>query len=160
MKRDLSIPSYFFLNGKLHKRIQVVNSDDSVVAFCYQDQETKWYPRNEVRRNHKKAFTIAMAANLIRVSRVRVKQVYDRGLLSKPERTYDIATLRPGRPYVSEDDMLELRQVLWDLLPKNRLGIPHDDSMASEKELEHDMRLRDDREFIITDGEIIRIFKA
>ncbi len=160
MALSKQIPRMFYLNGMLHMRIKIVNSDDSVVAWCYQEQNTKWYPRNEVRRNFKKAYTIQAAAALIRVSAARVKGVIDRGMVEIPEKAYDIATFRPGRYYISEENMLELRQVLWDLLPKNRLGIPHDDTMASEKELEHDMRLGDDREFVVLDGDIIRIFKA
>lgn len=156
------IPTFFFLNGNLHRRIRVIASDDSVVAWDYANETRKPYPRSEVRRLYKKAFTIPQAAKLINVSPARVRAVYKNQLCTPPQWTYDLANYRRLKAYISEDDMLELRQTLWDLLPKNRFGEPSDDSMTNEKDLIHAMMLGDDREFVvINDGEdFIRIFKA
>jgi hypothetical protein len=156
------IPKFFFLNGDLHQRIRILNSDDSVIAWDYTAEARKPYPRPEVRKFYKKAYTIPAAAKLINVSSARVKEVFAKGLCTLPQWSYDLSNYRKIRPYISEEDMLELRQTLYDLLPKNRFGEPHDDSITNEKDLIHLMLLGDDREFIIhDDGEdFIRIFRA
>lgn len=155
------IPSMFYLNGRLHKKLKIVKSDDSVVAWCYEDAERVWYPRSLVRQEFKRAYTIPGAANLMRVSTNSVKDVYKTKLLPMPECTYDLNSFRPLKSYVSEDDMLDLRQAIWDMLPKNRFGEPKNDTMTSEPELISLMHSDDERNFIITnDNEIIQIFRA
>ena len=113
-----------------------------------------------VRKNFRKAFTIPQAGRLIGVSTARVKDVFKAGLYDQPESSYNLNTMRPKKAYINEDDMLEIRQILWDLLPKNRYGIPYDDSMASEEELIHAMRREDDRDYVKVDGDMVRIYRA
>lgn len=149
----------FFLDGLLHRKIRIINSDNSVVAWCYQEESRKWYPRNLVRRNFQKAYTINQAAKLMRTQTRRLKEVFDKGLFKPPERTYNLSNYAPGKGYINQEDMLELRQVVWDTLPKNRFGEPTNDTMANELELEQAMKRDDDREFLIEGDEIIRIYR-
>lgn len=153
------IPEMFFLNGKLHKKIRVVRSDDSVVAWCYQDEKRNWYPRSLVKKQYKMAYTIPQAARLMNVKPSYIRQLIEKGLVPKPERAYDLASYRPGREYICQDDMLAVRQAAWDKLPKNRFGEPYRDTMLSEVELIHVMNTGDDREFVIEGDDVIRIFK-
>lgn len=158
-----TMPKYFFLNGKLHKYIRTVMSDNSIVAWCYQDEQRLWLPRVHTRKMYKKAYTITQAAKLINVSAARIKEIIDKGLVSRPERAYDIgkSTFKPLSYYINEDDMVSLRQAAWDVLPKNRFGEPKDDTMVNEDELLHRMQLGDDREFRRgEDGGFERVYKA
>ena len=78
-----------------------------------------------------------------------------------PEQSYDLGDYRPLKEYISEEDMLDLRQIVWDTLPKNRFGEPYDDRMANELELVQLMKQEDDRQFTIyDDGELIQIYPA
>lgn len=154
-----AIPSMFFLDGFLHKKITVVISDDSVVAWKFQEESRKWYSRNEVRRKFFNAYTIPKAAHLMNININYLKEVLKNNI-SLIEDSYDIKTFAPRRSYLSEENMLELRQRVWDTLPKNRFGIPHKDVMTSAKQLEHLMKLGDDREFIKLDNDqVVRIFR-
>ena len=155
-----AIPNFFFLNDELHKKIKIIQSDDSVVTWCYRQEKRLPYPRSLVRKGYKKAFTISAAAKLINVSRGKLQEVFDQGLAPMPEWTYNLANYQRGKAYVNEDNMLEIRQTLWDLLPKNRFGEPYNDTMTNEKDLLHAMMLGDDRDFVIVGDEVIRIFRA
>lgn len=155
----MKIPDYFYYEDKLWKKIKVVRSDSSVLAFCYQEQEKYFLSLAAVRRNFKKAFSLTQAAAMMRISKATLQSIFDKNLHVPPERVYDLSTLAPGRAYINEDDMLGLRQIAWELLPKNKYGIPYRDTMASEEELIHAMRLGDDRDFIVRDGDMVRIFR-
>ena len=154
-----AIPNYFFLNKILHQKIVVVRSDDSVVAWNYEEEKQKWYPRGLLRRNYKKAYTVNQAARLMNVKKAYLIELIKQGLVTRPSIAYDLGTYRPLQSYISEDDMLEYREAAWDKLPKNRFGIPTKDTMLSEAELIHVMAKGDDREFVIEGDEVIRIFK-
>ena len=142
-----AFPAYFFLDDQLHKYIKTVLSDDSVVAWNYPEESRVWLPRKYARREFKKAFSIAQAAKLMNIKPGRIRELIDRNHVNVPARTYDLSSYAPGKVYFSEDDMLDLRQAAWDVLPKNRFGEPYNDTMTNETELIHRMSLLDDREF-------------
>lgn len=153
----------FFYDGKLYRKRKIITSSQSLVAWCYQDQDYAWLPLSLAKRTHKKAYTVSQAAALINISPKRVTELFKQGLAKQPEKSYDYlkGTFNPGRVYISQDDMLDLRQAAWDVLRKNRFGEPYDDTMISEIELEHRMKIGDDRQFIRDeDGEIIKIYQA
>lgn len=151
----------FYLDDKLHKKIRVVVSDNSVVAWSYQDEDRAWYNRDDVRRKFKKAYTISAAADLINISAGTIKEIIKGNLLTNmPESSYDRKTFMPLKAYINEDHMQELREIAWESLPKNRYGEPYRDTMTSAKQLDHLMKLGDDREFIRLDkDQVIRIFR-
>jgi hypothetical protein len=156
-----AIPTMFYLNGLLHKKRKIVQSDNSVVTWCYQKEKIIWYPRGEVRKNFKKAYAINVAASLMRVRPAVIREVFKKQMFKLPEQSYDLGNYRPLKEYINEEDMLELRQVVWDTLPKNRFGEPYDDRMTNELELIQLMKQEDDRQFTVyDDGELIQIFPA
>lgn len=156
-----AIPNMFYLDGKLHKKLSVNIADDNVFAWSYQEEKRKQYSRSHVRQVFKKAYTVSSAANLINTSAATIKEIIRKGMLSVvPENSYDINTYAPLKSYICEDDMLELRQVVWDQLKKNRFGEPYKDTMVSADELTHRMKLNDQREFIrLGKDNVIRIFR-
>lgn len=159
----MAIPQYFFYEGQLHRYIKTIKSDNSVVAWCYQDEDRHWLPLRSVVKNHEKAYTIKQAAALIRCNEYVIKELIKKRMVKVPEKAYDYqnGTYAPLKDYISASDMLELRQAVWDALPKNRFGEPYKDTMSSALELEHRMRLGDDREFLVNDdGDIIKIYKV
>lgn len=151
----------FYLDDMLHEKISVIISDNAVTAWCYQDESRKWYNRDEVRRKFKKAYTISAAAKLINMPSKNIKEIIKKGLLTNmPESSYDRKTYMPQKTYINEDHMQELRQVAWEILPKNRFGEPYNDTMTSAKQLDHLMKLGDDREYIrLDDDQVLRIFR-
>lgn len=153
----------FFYNDKLHRKEQVVRSASSVVAWCYQDQELVWIPTVHAKKYHTRAFTISQSAAMLCIKPGMIRALIKAGLVDQPERAYDYdnGTYAPLAQYFSEEELIKLRQAAWDALPKNRFGIPHNDTMLSEDALRHKIRLGDERDFIVDDdGEIVRIYRA
>ena len=149
------------MNGELHKYIKVVKSDNSVVAWNYPQEARLWLPRGLVRSHYRKAFTFGQAAKVMNVRKATLVEIVERGLVNAPSKSYDLSDYRPLVSYISEDDMVDLRQAAWDVLPKNRFGEPYKDTMASEPELLHRMKVMDDREFRYNDDDGLElIYKA
>lgn len=100
----------------------------------------------------------------MRSSPAKIKEIYNLGLMdTSPEWSYHIDKNRYFQRikiYINEEDMLELRQALWDSLPKNKYGIPYDDMMPSASELEHLMQLQDNRHYRIEDDGIVKIYRS
>lgn len=155
-----SIPNHFYYNDQLCLKLAVNRPDSSVLVFIYQEEDKFSLPLISVRKNFKKAYTFAKAAKLLNVTKGRVREVYEKGLLPFPEKSYDLATYRPKAAYIKEDDMYDLRDTLYDLLRKNKWGIPFDQSLASEEDLRLAMMGDDDRDFMSVDGDVVRIWRA
>jgi hypothetical protein len=163
IKNMATVPTMFFYEDKLHKYIKIIRSDNSLVAWCYQDEERQRLPLQHVKKYHDKAYTLKQAAALIRCSEKTIKELIKKQMVKVPEKAYDYihGTYDPLLDYINAKDMLDLRQAVWDQLPKNRFGEPYRDEMASDIELEYRMQAGDDREYIVTDdGDIIKIYKA
>lgn len=155
-----AIPNYFFLEDKLYEKIKIVKSDDSVVAFDYAEMSRVWLSRPLTSRHAVRAYSIQQAASLLRVRSFTIKDAIKDGLTPPAVIAYNQTTLKPTGTYFKESDLIELRQAVWDLLPKNRYGEPFRDTMVSESELKMILAKDNPDIFTVKDGEIIAIFKA
>lgn len=156
-----SLPDHFFLNKQLHQKLAVVRSDSKVLVFNYQEEDKFFVPLLTTLKHYRKAFTYSKSASLIGTTPAKLREIVENGLHPAPEKSYDLATFKPKTAYFSEDDLLVLRQICYDLLPKNKYGIPYRDDLASEDELIHRMRLTDDRDFVrVGNDGTIRIYRA
>lgn len=155
-----SIPGMFFIDDKLYKRIKLVKSDDSVVVFDFAEETRSWMPISAVLKNYKRAFTITQASNLLQVPSRIIKEVINKGLVTSPIAAYSPLDFSPRGYYISEDNMMELREAVWDLLPKNRYGEPYRDTVASESDLRAKLYGTEERNYVIRDDEFIQIFSV
>ena len=148
----------FFLDEKLYKKIKLVKSDDSIVAFDFQEEERVWLPVRAVLKNYKRAFTMSQAANMLSVSNGLVREVVNEGKVTSPVLAYNPRNFAPRGYYISEENMMELRDVIWDLLPKNKYGEPFKDTMPSPDDLKARLHSEDERNYVVRDNEFIQIF--
>lgn len=153
-----SVPAMFFLEGKLYKKIKLVKSDDSIVAFDYEEESRVWLPVRAVLKNYKRAYSLTQAANLLSVKTSVVKEVINKGSVKRPILAYNPKTFAPIKYYVSEDDLMDIRDAVWELLPKNRYGEPFKDVIPSQDDLRAKLFGGDDRNYVIRDNEFIQIF--
>lgn len=153
-----SVPMMFFLDEKLYKKIKLVKSDDSIVAFDFQEEERVWLPVRAVLKNYKRAFTMSQAANMLSVSNGLVREVVNEGKVTSPVLAYNPRNFAPRGYYISEENMMELRDVIWDLLPKNKYGEPFKDTMPSPDDLKARLHSEDERNYVVRDNEFIQIF--
>lgn len=153
-----SIPTMFFLEDKLFKRIKLVKSDDSVVVFDYEDESRIWLPINAVLKNYKKAYTVLQVANLFSVKTSVIKEALYKGNVTAPVLAYNPKTFAPTKYYISEDNLMELRDEVWEMLPKNKYGEPFRDMLPSKDDLRAHLFSDNDRNYVIRDNEFIQVF--
>lgn len=155
-----AIPDMFFIEGKLYEKIKIIKSEDVVVAFDFEEMSRVWLSRPLTSRGCERAYSVSQAANVIRVKPSTVKSAIRDGLTPPTVVAYNQNTLKPTGFYFKESDLIELRSVIWDLLPKNRYGEPFRDTMASEREVRSTLAKENPDLFTVKDGEIIAVFRA
>lgn len=153
-----SVPAMFFLDNKLYKKIKLVKSDDSVVVFDYEEESRVWLPVKAVLKNYKRAYSLPQVANLLSVKTNVVKEVIGKQRVGSPVLSYNPKTFAPIKYYVSEEDLMDIRDAVWELLPKNRYGEPFNDIVPSADDLRAKLFGEDDRNYVIRDNEFIQIF--
>ena len=153
-----SVPAMFFLDGKLYKKLKLVKSDDSVVVFDYEEESRVWLPVRAVLKNYKRAYSLPQAANLLSVKSSIVKEIITKKSIGNPVLAYNPKTFAPIKYYISEDDLMDIRDAAWELLPKNRYGEPFKDVIPSPDDLRAKLFGDDNRNYVIRDNEFIQIF--
>ncbi len=138
----ISIPTLFFLNNVLHKKIRVLKSENILVAWNYPDEKRIWYDYSLVRKEHQKAYLLEEVADLLEKSATTLKLWMQSNIISHPSgRSYKISNRLPNKYYWSENDVLDLRDQLYDLIPKNKYNEPYRSSkLISKAELLQKMR--------------------
>lgn len=119
------LPSLFFLNGKLHKKLKVVKSENLVVAFCYPDEERVHHVYSVVCRDYQKAYAIKEVAKIVKRPIAEIQRFIKNKLIDRPSGyLYHIATRSPRNLYWSQTEVLNLRDRLYELAPKGPDGFP------------------------------------
>lgn len=156
-----AVPPFFFFSDGFYRRVSVVVSDDTVIAFNYGTQSREHLPRMAVRRWHKRALRPRQAAQILNVSIIWIKEAIKKQLIDSKYigQSYNLQSFRPTGMFISVEGMYELRDILWDKLPKNKYGVPNKDSMPSKALLEHRLASLESDNFISygSDG-VLRIF--
>jgi hypothetical protein len=156
------VSNYFFLDEKLYKKIRVVKTEDYVVAWSYEDEKRVWINYSIVRRNGSKAYDLSEVSKLIDMKKVDILSYINRRLVDPPSgRLYTIKNRVPGKWMWSEKDILDLRQSLFELAPKNKYGEPYTSTkLISKPELLS--RIRKDVSFYVRNenGEFVKVWRA
>lgn len=156
------IPTFFFLDGELYKKIRIVRSENILVAYSFSQEKRMWFNYQQSLRNYQRAYKTKQVAELIEKSEAYINDLIKRNLIDRPSGvSYAIANRRPGPVYWSEDDVLNLRSNLFALARKNKYGEPYKNfKLISEAELLHKMRggeeyyIRDDK------GNFVKVWRA
>lgn len=155
-----AIPNFFFIENKLFEKIKIIQSEDVVVAFDYEEMSRVWLSRPLTANSCEKAYSIPQAATILRVKQGTIKDAIKDGLTPPAVVAYNQTTLKPTGFYFKESDLFALRDAIWELLPKNRYGEPYRDTMISERELKSTLAKENPDIFTVKDGEIIAVFKS
>lgn len=156
------VPSYFFLDEKLYKKIRVVKSENYVVAWSYEDEKRVWITYSVVRREATPAYKLRDVSKLIDKTQSLILSYVKRNLVEKPSgRLYTVRNKIPGEYMWSEQDILDLRDSLFELAPKNKYGEPYSNfKLISKAEILS--RMRKDASFYVKDenGEFIKVWRT
>jgi hypothetical protein len=117
------IPDHFFLDDKLHKRLAVVRSEDYIVTFSYEDEKQMRFSYSLIRKTYKKAFLLKDVGRLLEISPKKILTYVNGNFVPRPKgMSYHIASRRPNRQYWTEEDVLYLRDKIYELAIKDKYG--------------------------------------
>ncbi len=156
------IPNYFFLDKNLYKKIRVVKSEGYVVTWSYTDERRMRFNYASVRREAIKAFNLDEVSKLIDKPKSVILSYIQRNLADQPSgRLYSIKNKKPGKWMWSEQDVLDLRDAIFDMAPKNKYGEPYANfRLVSKAELLS--KMRDNTSYYVRNenGEFVQIWRA
>jgi hypothetical protein len=156
------VPNYFYLDKKLYKKIRVVKSENYVVAWSYEDERRMRFNYSSVRKEASKAFNLDEVSKLIGKRKSHILSYIQRNLVDPPSgRLYSIKNKKPGKWMWSEKDVLDLREAIFDMAPKNKYGEPFVNfKLVSKAELLS--RMREDASYYVRnqDGEFVKVWRA
>jgi hypothetical protein len=156
------VPKYFFLDKKLYQKVRVVKSENYVVAWCFQDEKRVWLTYSYVRKNAEQAYTLSEVAELVDRPKAKLLAFMNRNLVDMPSgRLYNIRNKVPGRWLWSEQDVLNLRDSLFEMAPKNKYGEPYSNlKLISRAELLSKMR-KDASLYVRNEnGDFVKVWRA
>lgn len=156
------VPNYFFLeNNKLYRKIRVVKSEDYVVVWSYEDEMRQRFNYSSVYREASKAYTLKEVAALLDKRPSMILSYIDRKLIDQPSgRTYD-KNKKPLKFLWSQKDVLEIRDAIFQMAPKNKHGEPYSSfKLVSKSELLAKMR-GDSSYYVKNDnGDFVKVWRA
>lgn len=98
---------YFYLNGKLHKKLHINRGADTIWTWCYPDERRVAYTYSDVLRNKRPAFSTREVCKMLMRGRISLEEAMSRGDIPKPQRTYTLNEERkPYQFFWSEEDVL------------------------------------------------------
>jgi hypothetical protein len=159
-----TIPLYFFLNKVLHKKLSIIRAQNILVAWNYPDESRVWYDYSQVKKGYQYAYKINEVAELVGRSPNSIRTYWNNGLIQHPSgQVYKIHNRKPSVFYWSEDDVLDLRDQIYEILPKNRYGEPFKykgNDLISKAELK--AKMRGDTSYYVKSesGEYVKVWKA
>jgi hypothetical protein len=156
------LPSLFFLNKKLHKRLRIVRSEDLAITFCYPDEKQVHYMYSMLRKQFQYAYNMEQVARLVRRPKPELQKLLRNKLIDRPSGfEYSLQTKQPRHWRWSQDEVLELRDRLYDLAPKQKDGFPESRFiLASKSELLEAMN--GDASYYVrnAEGDYIKVWRA
>lgn len=156
------LPRYFFLNEKLYEKLRVVKSENYIVAWSFEDEARLRFNYSSARRDASKAYEIREVAKLIDRPAKELLSYLSRGLIDPPSaRLYSRKNKVPGKWMWSEQDVLDLRDAIFELAPKNKYGEPYTNfKLVSKAELLRQMR--GDTSYYVRDesGNYVKVWRA
>jgi len=156
------IPNYFFLDGKLYKKIRIVKNENMLVIWGFEEESRMWFNYQQTLKRFQKAFTLREVSSLINKNITTLKVMIKNNLISRGSgMSYAVATRRPLTIYWSEDDVFNLRAELFALAKKNKYGEPYSSfNLISEAELLNKMRGGESYFIKDKDGQFVKVWRA
>lgn len=162
-KPSKKVPTYFFLDGSLLKRLHVDRGADLVTCWeYYPEGKIVAHSWSETRRKMKPAFRNSQVVVLLNRTRISIENAILRGDIRPPAKLYSLEPDRkPGRYMWSEANVMEAR----DYFSTVHYGRPRKDGRITSKPIPTRAELRAMMEqgtvtYVKTsDGEFIPMFK-
>jgi hypothetical protein len=124
---------YFFVNGLLHKTLNVNRGQDLITAWCYSEKRRVSYVWSDTQKNLEKAYTITQVADMLGRHRMTIDKYIRNGYIRTPQRTYIIDGKfdKLGKYMFSERDILDLHEYFCSV----SVGRPRKDGVINSLNL-------------------------
>lgn len=129
---------YFFLNGKLHKKLHIDRGKDVITAWSYPEEKRVGYTYSDVIRRHEKAWTTKEVAAMIGRGRITIEKAVVLGNVERPQHTYGLESKKIFQYMWSEQDIMNLH----DYLSTVHRGRPRKDGLVSPQAMPTKRELR------------------
>lgn len=153
---------FFYLNGKLHKILRLVKSQDLVECYIFSEKKRVLYSWTSVRKNKRPAWRRKDVARFLDRHPVMISKYLVLEVIPFPEMSHDLTTGVKGDYYWSEDDILRLHDYLLTV----HIGRPRADrqitpgKMPSRAELIALMRTDTNMYIRTSDGNYVPVWRA
>lgn len=126
---------YFFVKVDgdlhLHQVLHINRSQDLVLAWDYVDSKRKQYVWSDVKRTMQNAFSLKEVSEILGVHKMTVDSYVREERIPTPQRKYDLSTRKPGKYFMSEDDVLDLHLAMSE----THRGRPRNDGLVTNNGL-------------------------
>lgn len=154
---------YFYLNGLLHKKLQINRGKDTIMTWCYPQEKRVAYTYSEVRKRKQPAFTTEEVAGMMNREPLAVYRALGRGDIDPPQHVYAMMDRDRIMKYMwSEDDVMRVH----DYFSNVHYGRPRKDGMITSYKMptKREVRAMINQETVLyvknDDGEFVPTWKA
>lgn len=154
---------YFYLNGDLHKKLQINRGKDTIVTWCYPLHKRVAYTYSEVRRKKRPAFSTKEVAAMMGRKPLALDRAIMRGDVEPPQHVYSLTPEKKKLKYMwSEDDVMAVHEYFSNV----HRGRPRKDGLITSSKMPsaREVRALINQEVILwiqnDDGEFIPTWKA
>lgn len=131
--------TYFYLNGKLHKKLLINRAADTIITWCYPDGKRITYTYSDVIKNRSRAFTTAEVAKLLNRGLSTLEAAMYGDNFPLPQYTYGIDENRNRYKYMwSENDIMTAH----DYFLTQHRGRPRNDGIIVPQKMPSKRELR------------------
>lgn len=107
------LPTYFFLNDQVHRRLHVNRGRDLLIAWNYPEGKRVKAAYSTTINRHKKAFTTPTVCKMVNRGRTTIELAMKHGMIERPQHTYGLDENRNFYQYMwREEDILDLLEYL------------------------------------------------
>jgi len=125
---------YLYLNGELHKVLQINRPADEIDLWSYPSARRVRYTYSDVKRKMEKAFTMAEAAAMLNRNKITLRRAMEAGEVDPPQYTYGLNN--PDKKIFqymyNEKDIMAMHAVLAS---KHAGGTRRKDGLVTPKKL-------------------------
>lgn len=131
--------NYFYLDGKLYKKLHINRGADTLTAWCYPEHRRVAFTYSDVRKHHGKAFTMTQVGKMLKRGRVQIQRAIIKGDLEPPQHTYGLENQSRKFKYLwSEKDVMAAHAYFSTV----HRGRPRKDGLVSPQALPTARELR------------------
>jgi hypothetical protein len=142
--------NFFFVNDKLHKRLQVNRGKDMLTAWNYPDSKRVQLNYTDTLRHHEKAFTTVQVAEMLNRKRLSLELAILKGDIMMPQFSYALNEDRKKSGYYwREKDIMDAHEYYSNI----HRGRPRNDGLITPWNLPTPRELR----AMIHDEEVLYI---